>query len=336
MNGSTSLFSRRTSLLALLPFVVSFAACSDDEATRPGLNHLQDAGGSNVQASATAGTSATSVGSIASIADAASTAGSGSSGIPAGSLTAHDAAPSLSASLESDATANGDSDAARRLAAVHLGAAGDYVVLAESTITNVPTSLITGLLGLSPAGGSSITGFALTRAGSAWTSPQVIGSVFSADNDAPTSDNLTTAVVAMLAAYSDAETRALPDFLNLEGGQIGGLTLAPGLYKWASSVEIDSNLTFSGSAHDVWILQISGDLVLAAAKAITLSGGAQARNIYWQVAGSTELGSLSHSEGVILSKTAIHLATGASLSGRLLAQTAVTLDGVTITAPAAE
>ena len=219
-------------------------------------------------------------------------------------------------------------------APVNLGAAGDYAILAQAAISNEPTSAITGNLGLSPAAASYVTGFSLTKAGTHWTSPQVVGGIFAADNDPPTPINLTTAVANMQAAYTDAAGRPTPDFSNLGAGAIGGLTLTPGLYKWATSLTIPSNVTIAGAANDVWIFQVSGNLQLSAAKAMILSGGAQAKNIFWQVAGAVDLGTTSHSEGVVLCKTAITLGTGASIKGRLLAQTAVSIAMSTVTQPA--
>ena len=219
-------------------------------------------------------------------------------------------------------------------APVNLGTAANYAILAQAGISNVPTSVITGNLGVSPVAASSITGFALTRAGTHWTSPQVVGNIFAADNDPPTPSNLTTAVANMQAAYTDAAGRPTPDFTNLGAGVVAGLTLTPGLYKWASSVTIPTDVTIAGAANDVWIFQISGDLALSAAKGMILSGGAQPKNIYWQVAGSVDLGTTSHAEGNVLCKTAITLGTGASLNGRLLAQTAVSIASSTITQPA--
>lgn len=218
-------------------------------------------------------------------------------------------------------------------APVALGAAADYVILAKSAISNVPTSKVTGDLGLSPAAASYITGFSLTRAGAKWTAPQVVGSVFAADNDAPTPSALTTAVADMMTAYSDAAGRPTPTVLNLGAGAIGGMTLRPGLYKWTSALTIPTDVTLDGAADDVWIFQITGSLMMSAAQSVTLSGGAQAKNIVWQVAGGVELGAMAHAEGIILSKTAIKLGTGASISGRLLAQTAVSIAGATVTAP---
>jgi Ice-binding-like/Bacterial Ig-like domain len=231
-------------------------------------------------------------------------------------------------SFETDATT------ALGPAPVLLGASGNYAILAKSAISNVPTSAVTGDLGLSPAAASYVTGFALTRSGVSWTSPQVVGNVFAADNDPPTPSELTTAVDNMQAAYTDAAGRPTPDFLNLGAGAIGGLTLTPGLYQWTSSVTIPTDVTISGAANDVWIFQITDDLVMSAAKNMILIGGARAKNIFWQVAGSVDLGTTAHFEGIILSKTAITLGTGASINGRLLAQTAVNIAGTTVVEPA--
>ena len=217
------------------------------------------------------------------------------------------------------------------LAVVNLGAAGNYVILAKSAITNIATSAVTGDLGLSPAATSYATGFALTNATGYATSSQVVGKIFAADMVSPTPINLTTAVNNMLTAYTDAAGRPTPDFLALGTGNIGGKTLAPGLYKWTNTVTIPSNITISGGADDVWIFQIAGNLTVSNAVNITLAGGAQAKNIFWQVAGTVALGTTSHFEGIILSNTGITFKTGASMNGRALAQTAVILDKNAIT-----
>lgn len=220
-------------------------------------------------------------------------------------------------------------------ALVNLGTAGNYAILAKTAVSTVPPSVITGDIGLSPAATSYLTGFSLTMVGTASaTSPQVTGSLFGADMTPPTNSNLTTAVLDMQAAYTDAAGRSTPDFLNLSGGNIGGLTLAPGLYNWGSSVIMPADVTLSGGADDVWIFQMSGDLNVSASKRITLAGGAQAKNIFWQVAGQVNIGGGAHFEGNVLSKTAIALLTGATMNGRALAQTQVALQSATITKPA--
>ncbi len=219
------------------------------------------------------------------------------------------------------------------LAIVNLGAAGNYVILAKTAINNIPSSAVTGDMGLSPAATSYITGFGLTNATGYATSPQVTGKLYAADMASPTGSELTTAVENMLTAYTDAASRPTPDHLNLLSGNIGGQTLLAGLYKWGSTVTIPGDVTLSGGADAVWIFQIDNDLTMSAGKNIILSGGAQAKNIFWQVAGEAVIGANSHFEGIILSMTGITLETGASYHGRMLAQTAVILDQNAVTKP---
>ncbi len=225
---------------------------------------------------------------------------------------------------------------ARGPARVNLGAAGNLVVLAKTAISSVPASVVTGNLGLSPAAASFATGFSMTADSTNVfsTSTQVVGKIFAANYAVPTPSNLTTAVSNMEHAYTDAAGRPTPDFLELGTGNIGGKTLAPGLYKWTSAITIPTNVTIEGGANDTWIFQTTGNLTMAAAMTVTLAGGAQAKNIFWQVAGQVTLGAGAHFEGVILCKTAITLQTGASMNGRALAQTAVALQKATITQPA--
>lgn len=225
------------------------------------------------------------------------------------------------------------SSSAANMAVVDLGAAGNYVILAKTAINNISTSAVTGDIALSPAATSYITGFSLTNATGYATSAQITGKIFAADMADPTPINLTTAVENMITAYNDAAGRPSPNFSELGTGNIGGKTLTAGLYKWTSTVTVPSDVTISGSADDVWIFQIAGDLELSPTVMITLEGGAQAKNIFWQVAGQVTCGTTSHFEGVILSQTGINFQTGATINGRALAQTAVVLDGNTVTEP---
>jgi hypothetical protein len=217
---------------------------------------------------------------------------------------------------------------------VNLGTAANYVVLAKSAISTVPASVITGDLGLSPAAASFVTGFALTMDASNQfsTSTQVTGSVFAADYAAPTPANLTTAVSDMETAFTDAAARA-PGVTELGAGNIGGMTLVPGVYKWGTGLQIPTNVTLDGGSTGVWIFQIAQDLTVSSATSVLLTGGAQARNVFWQVSGMVDLGTTSSFQGHILTATAITMRTGASLHGRLLAQTAVSLDTNTIVEP---
>jgi hypothetical protein len=220
-------------------------------------------------------------------------------------------------------------------APVALGTAGGYAILAKSAVSNVPTSAITGNIGLSPAAASFITGLTLSlpSGGAASTSAQVTGSVFASDYGTPTPSNLTTAIGDMQTAYTDAAGRVTPDHTELASGNLGGLTLPAGLYKWSNTVSIPTNVTLTGGASDVWIFQIAGGITQAAAARVVLTGGALPKNVFWQVFGVVDIGTTAHIEGVLLSQTSITLKTGATANGRLLAQTAVTLAGNAVVAP---
>lgn len=217
-------------------------------------------------------------------------------------------------------------------------AAGSYVILAKTGITNVTGSAVSGgSLGLSPAAASFITGLALiadsTNVFSTSASVVAPGKIYAADYAPPTPTNLTTAVLAMQAAYTDAASRTNPDFLDLGSGNLGGRTLVPGLYTWGSGVTIPNDVTLSGGATDVWIFQIANSLDVSSAKNVLLAGGALAKNVFWQVAGGVTIHANAHFEGVILCQADIILQTSASMHGRALAQTMVALDNNAVTAP---
>jgi len=221
-------------------------------------------------------------------------------------------------------------------APVVLGTAGYFVILAKSGIDTVPNSVVTGDIGVSPIDSTAITGFSLILDASTTfsTSTQVTGMVFAADYTPPTPTNMTTAISDMETAYTDAAGRPTPDFTELGAGDISGLTLVPGLYKWGTGVLISTDVTLSGGADDVWIFQIAGGITQASASSVILTGGALPKNIFWQVFGAVAIDTNAHFEGIILCQTEITLSTGASINGRLLSQTAVTLDQSTVTQPA--
>ena len=132
----------------------------------------------------------------------------------------------------------------------------------------------------------------LDGSGTFSTSALVTGNVYAANYSAPTPATLTTAVSAMEAAYTDGATRPAgvgASNLNLGGGTLSGHNLVPGTYTWGSNVSITNDITFTGSASDIWILQISGNLSIEANKKILLTGGALPSNIFWVVAGTTTL-----------------------------------------------
>ena len=213
-------------------------------------------------------------------------------------------------------------------APVNLLSTSRFAILAETEITDVPASHITGDAGLSPAARSFITGL---------TQPEVVGTIYAASDGGATAAMLTQAQGDLTTAYNDVAGRTpVPTgpFLNPGSGNVGGMTLVPGLYKFTSGATISgSDLTLTGSADDVWIFQIASTLTVADGIHVVLAGGAQAANIFWQVASSAALGTTASFEGTIMARDSVTLATGATLEGRALAQTAVTLQSNTITVP---
>jgi len=213
---------------------------------------------------------------------------------------------------------------------INLASASNFTVLSKSGVTDVFKTSISGDVGTSPITGAAI----------GLTCSEVDGIIYTVDAAGPLPcaitdpTRLTAAVGDMEAAYNDAAGRTLPDELNLGAGEIGGLTLAPGLYKWTTDVSISKDLVLTGGPDDVWIFQIAGTLDVASAKNVTLAGGAQAKNVFWQTAGAVTIGTTAHFEGTVLSKTMIAMKTHASINGRLLAQTAVTLQMNTLVKPA--
>lgn len=219
--------------------------------------------------------------------------------------------------------------------AVNLGTAENFAILAESGIFILSTASITGNLGISPAAATFITGFSLTPDSTNVfsTSPQVTGKVYAADYTAPTPSALTTAIADMHLAFTAAAGRS-PGVTELNAGSIGGLNLAPGVYQWGTSLLIPTDITLTGTATDVWIFQVAQNLTMSSGTKILLAGGAQAKNVFWQVAGFVDLGTTAHFHGVVLTQNSITLRTGASISGRLFAQSAVNLDGSSVVEPA--
>jgi hypothetical protein len=200
---------------------------------------------------------------------------------------------------------------------ITLGAAGNFAVLAGSTVTNTGATSVTGDLGVSP--GTAVTGFP----------PGILIGMQHTD---PTS---ATAVANLTTAYNEAAGRTLCPVTV--AGNLGGMTLAPGLYKSTSSLSItsgDLTLDAQGDPDAVWIFQMASTLTTTMGRQVILAGGAQARNIYWQVGTSATLGVTSVFQGTIMADQAITLNTGAVLNGRALARiAAVSLAGNTIVRP---
>jgi hypothetical protein len=215
-------------------------------------------------------------------------------------------------------------------APISLGTAGTFAILSKTGVTDVFASVIKGDVGASPITGAAI----------GLTCGEVTGTIYSVDASGPlpcTVTNatvLTAAVGDMESAYTDAAGRTPPNATELGAGEIGGLTFAPGLYKWGTGVLITTDVTLSGGPNDVWIFQVAGTLNQANATRVILTGGALPKNIFWQVAGAVTLGTTAHFEGIVLAKTAVTANTGASVNGRLFAQTAVNLQMNALTQPA--
>ena len=219
---------------------------------------------------------------------------------------------------------------------VDLGKAGGYVILSSTGVSTTGITSITGNVGVSPAAQTYLTGFDLIQAGqgSYAQSTLVTGRLTAADNTGTTPSRLSTAVLNMQAAYTDASSRSANRIDNYKTGSLGGSTLTPGLYWFEGTVGVRDDCTLTGTASDTWIFIVSGKLSVSAGKSIKLAGGAQARNVVWAVAEQATFEVGSHFEGILLGKTAAVFKTGASHHGRVLVQTAATLDATTITQPA--
>ncbi len=200
---------------------------------------------------------------------------------------------------------------------VNLGSAGTFTALAAATLTSTGPTVIIGNAGLSA--GSSVTGFP----------PGIVvgGALHVADIPAA------TAQIDLTAAYLDAANRTTPVTV---AGDLGGLTLAPGLYKSTSSLGITGVLTLDGggNSNSVFIFQVGSALTTATSSQVVLIGGARAANIFWQVSSSATLGTYSIFYGTIMAQASVSVKTGAALNGRALARTgAVTLDANTAVNP---
>ena len=205
---------------------------------------------------------------------------------------------------------------------VNLGSAANYAILAGSTVTSVGPTIINGDLGVSP--GSAVTGFP----------PGIVNGTI----HVPPDTTVPVAKVDLTTAYNDAAGRSTNVIVQATG-ELGGLTLAPGLYKAPAGsfaiTSVDLTLDAQGDPNAVWIFQMpSSTLTVGNGRQVILAGGAKASNIFWQVGSSATLGTTVKFKGNILASQSITFQTGATLDGRALTQiAAVTLDSNTITKP---
>jgi hypothetical protein len=198
-------------------------------------------------------------------------------------------------------------------APIGLGSAANFAVLSAATVTNTGATVIEGDVGVSP--GTAIVGFP----------PGIVdGVLHSADAEAAQAQrDLTT-------AYNAAASR-IPTTTGL--GELAGSSLTPGVYS-GGELSLNGQLTLAGSAESIWVFQAASTLKAGSSAQVTMTGGASACNVFWQVGSSATLGSNSQFVGTVMAKASITAVTGAEISGRLLADTgAVTLDSNVITAP---
>jgi len=210
---------------------------------------------------------------------------------------------------------------------INLRGTARFAVLAASGITSVPTSAIIGDVGLSPAARSKITGL---------TPVEVTGGIFAADDGGATAVMLTSAQGDLTTAYNDAAGRSL-GAVDVANADLGGRTLAPGLYKSTGTLNITGILTLDaqGDPDAVYIFQAASTLTTASGSQVILSGGARPGNVFWQVGASAAIGTTTSFKGNIMADQSISFATGATLDGRALVRIgAVTLDSTHITIPA--
>lgn len=227
---------------------------------------------------------------------------------------------------------NGTGGDGRGPAPIPLLTAGNFAILAETAITNIPTSAVIGNVGLAPALGVNIE----------LTCAQVTGVIYTFDSAGSPSCRqrnsaalLTQAVADGHAAWHEGRLRP-PDCTDAGTGNIGGLVLPPAAYKWNTDVRIQTDLTLTGGPNDVWIFVIEHDLIVSPGVQIFLEGGALPQNVFWltlALDADVELGADSRFQGVILSETSIAMKTGASIRGRLMAATSINLEQNTVTQP---
>jgi hypothetical protein len=223
---------------------------------------------------------------------------------------------------------------------VDLGAAGSFVILAQAGITNVPNSPITGNVGSHPVTGAAIGVTCGEVSGTLYDTDGAYTGGGAADVTCRTTDAtlLDTAVTDSTTAYFDAAGRPAgvgATNLNRGGGTLTNDTLVAGTYTWDGTLELPTDLTLDGSATDVWLFQVAGNVNQAAAMRVNLTGGALSKNVFWQVAGgTTAIGAGAHFSGIVITGGQVVMDAGASLDGRLYTGTIVALDQNTITRPA--
>ena len=200
-----------------------------------------------------------------------------------------------------------------------LGTAAAFAVLGSTAVSCTGVSNIAGDVGVAPAG--AVTGFPApcTISAPGRATPHI--------NDAVA----TTAQADVTPAYN--ALAAMPCGTALTGQDLGGKTLAPGVYCFTSSAQLTGILTLAGPANGLWVFQVASALTTGTSAQVVLSGGAQAKNVFWQIGSSATLGQTTAFQGNIIAAVSVTLVQGASLHGRALSKAGVTMDTNIITLP---
>jgi hypothetical protein len=199
---------------------------------------------------------------------------------------------------------------------VVLGSSSRFAILSNSAITNIPTSAITGDVGISPGARASITGL---------TNPEVAGTIFAADDAVPVPAMLIQAKTDALNGYADAvnAVRGTPTSIS---GDLNGLTFTPGLYESGTTIQISAGgflyLDAKGDSNAVFVIRSANSITTLSTSEVVLKGNAQAKNIFWSAGSAVTLGTTSIMKGTVIASTSISLLTGARLDGRALIQSA--------------
>ncbi|MGZ3789351.1 MAG: ice-binding family protein [Bacteriovorax sp.] len=212
--------------------------------------------------------------------------------------------------------------------AINLRSADGFALLAHAAISSIPASSITGKVGLRPG----------VRAMIGLTPEEVVGGIpeiFAGDDKDAAQTFITNAKIDLINAYNEAETKvADTDKVDLFGGALGNKILPAGVYKWNSRVTIPNDLVLEGTDSDVWVFKVAGDLRIGSDVTIKLSGGAQAKNVYWQVGDNVLVKAKSAMVGTVMAQLTVEMKEQASLNGRLFSKNdKIVLDKNTITKP---
>jgi hypothetical protein len=216
----------------------------------------------------------------------------------------------------------------RKLKALNISQAEDFAILAYASISSIPNSAISGKVGLLPGTRDQITLGSTEVAGGATD-------IIASDDETIPTNLLSNAKVDMVTAYKEA-VNLTPDTdkIGLYEGMLNGQILAGGCYKWNGDLNISKDFTIEGSASDIWVFKIAANFKVGSDVHLTLRGGANAKNIFWQVAGSAVIESGSTMAGTIIAQQSVVMKNHSELIGRTFAKNGyINLNQAKITKP---